>query len=316
LSLLIMKAVIAIAALAACAFALSFQNDPFWVAYKQQFGKSYSADEEASHYAIFKRKMARAAELNEIDSTARYGWTIFSDTERHRVPLDMPAYIRRTEIAEADGLPDALDWRDKGAVTGVKDQAQCGSCWAFSAVVSMEGAYFLEHNKLLSLSEQQIVDCDENDDGCGGGWPTNAMEWIRDHGGIELEEEYPYKATQGSCKFDSSKAKMFVKSVTTFPSRSENKMMTAVQQYGPLAVAIDASKFDYYSGGIMDASGCYAGSPDHGVAVVGWGVEGSTKYWIVKNSWGKSWGEKGYVRMLRGKNACGVEDYPMGCVAK
>jgi len=311
-----MKAFIAFAALAACALAATFQNDPFWIAYKQQFGKVYTADEDAAHYAIFKRKMARASELNQMDRTARYGWTKFSDVETHRSRLSIPSYLRRVDIAEADGLPDSFDWRDKGAVNEVKDQEQCGSCWAFCAVAAMEGAYFLEHNQLLSLSEQQIVDCDEDDDGCGGGWPTNAMEWIKNHGGLMLEKDYPYEGEGGSCRFDSSKAKMFVKSVSTFASSSENKMMTACQQYGPLAIALDASKFDYYSSGIMDGSGCYAGSPDHGVAVVGWGVEAGEKYWIVRNSWGKSWGEKGYVRIVRGKNACGVEDYPMGCTSK
>jgi len=315
LSLFIMKAVIAIAALAACAFALTFQNDPYWIAYKNQFGKKYAAGEEASRYAIFRRNMAKAAQLNEID-TAHYGWTKFSDQERKRSLLSIPAYIRRTNVVAADGLPDSFDWRDKGAVTPVKDQAQCGSCWAFCAVCAMEGAYFLEHNQLISLSEQQIVDCDEDDNGCNGGWPSSAMDWIKSHGGLMTEEDYPYTAQDGSCKFDASKAKMQVKSVSTFPSQSENKMMTALQQYGPLAIALDASKFDYYSGGIMNGSGCMAGSPDHGVAVVGWGVEGSTKYWIVKNSWGDDWGENGYVRIERGNNACGVEDYPQGCVAK
>jgi len=309
-----MKALIVLA-LAACAFALSYQNDPFWIAYKQQFGKVYSADEDANHYAIFKKNMAKAAELNEID-TAHYGWTKFSDVERKRNLLDIPAYIRRTEIQEADDLPESLDWRSKGAVVGVKDQEMCGSCWAFCTVVACEGAYFLEHNNLLSLSEQQLVDCDTSDHGCDGGWPTDAMNYLKDHGGLMLEEDYPYKGVEGSCKFDKSKAKMEIKSVHTFASGSETKMMTAVQQYGPLAIALDATKFDFYSSGIMNGSGCSAGSPDHGVAVVGWGVEGSTKYWIVKNSWGKSWGENGYVRIERGKNACGVEDYPMGVVAK
>jgi C1A family cysteine protease len=309
-----MKAVIFLA-LAAGAFALSFQSDPFWVAYKQQFNKAYSADEEANHYAIFKKNMARAAELNEID-TARYGWNKFTDVERHRVPLEIPAYIRRTDIQEADGLPESLDWREKGAVTEVKDQEQCGSCWAFCTVVACEGAYFLEHKTLLSLSEQEIVDCDDNDHGCDGGWPSDAMDWIKSHGGLMLEEDYPYTGEEGTCKFDASKAKMQVKSVHTFASNNMKKMMTAVQQYGPLAIALDASKFDYYSSGIMNGSGCYAGSPDHGVAVVGWGEEDGTKYWIVKNSWGEDWGENGYVRILRGENACGVEDYPMGVVAK
>jgi len=309
-----MKAVI-ILCLAACAFALTFKNDPFWVAYKQNFGKSYySAEEEARRYAIFTKNMARASELNEID-TATYGWNAHSDRERHRVPLSVPKDIERVTLTVPKGLPTSLDWRKKGAVTAVKDQEQCGSCWAFSAVVSLEGAYFLEHNKLLSFSEQQLVDCDTDDDGCDGGWHGSGLEYVQKHG-IMLESDYKYKGTKGTCKFEKSKVKMEVKSVKTFSSGKVEEMMTAVQQYGPISIGLDASKFDSYNSGIMNGKGCAQGSPDHAVAVVGWGEEGSTKYWIVKNSWGKDWGENGYVRIQRGINACGVEDYPIGCVAK
>jgi cathepsin F len=309
-----MKAIVALVCLSACAFALTFQNDPFWVAYKQQFGKTYAKGEEAAHYEIFKKNMAHAAELNEID-TASYGWTKFSDEERKSRPLDIPAYIRRTDVLLRNDLPTSFDWRQKGAVSSVKDQAQCGSCWAFATVSACEGAHFIEHNKLFSLAPQELVDCDTYDHGCDGGWPTNAMNYIKARGGLMQESDYGYTARTGSCRFDSSKVKMQVKGVYTFTAHNEEKMMTALQQYGPLAVAIDASKFNSYSSGIMNAVGCYAGSPDHGVTVVGWGVENGSKYWIVKNSWGSDWGESGYVRMLRGVNCCGIEDYPMGVTA-
>jgi len=310
-----MKAVL-ILALAACAFAaVTYKNDPFWISYKKQFNKVYSAAEEPSRYAIFQRNMARASELNEID-TASYGWTAFSDQERKRGRLDIPAFIRRTEVDETDGLPEEFDWRKKGAVAEVKNQEQCGSCWAFCAVAAMEGAYFLQHNELLSLSEQQILDCDTDDHGCSGGWPTDALEFVKKHGGMMLESDYGYEGYEDTCRFDSSKVVMEVKSVHTFSARNEKKIMTALEQYGPLAIAVDASKFDYYSSGIMNGEGCAAGQPDHGVTIVGWGVEGDTKFWIVKNSWGEDWGENGYVRMVRGENACGVEDYPMGVVSK
>jgi len=309
-----MKAVL-ILALAACAFALNFKNDPFWIAYKKQFNKVYSANEEAMRYTIFQKNMAKAAELNEID-TAHYGWTKFSDQERSRPLLDVPAYIRRTRVNVRNDLDDEFDWRDQGAVTYVKDQGQCGSCWAFSAVCAMEGAYFLEHGELLSFSEEQIVDCDDDDHGCDGGWPTSAMSYVQECGGLELEDDYPYTAPPaGYCQFDPSLARMQVADIETFPGQDVDQMMNALQQYGPLSIGLDASKFDYYSGGIMNGDGCDVGSPDHAVAVVGWGEEDGTPYWIVKNSWGSDWGEGGYVRIERGNDACGVEDYPMGVLA-
>jgi len=308
-----MKAVLVLA-LAACAFALTYKNDPNWIAYKQQFNKVYSAAEEVRHYAIFNKKMAKAAELNKIDRHAKYGWTKFSDIETHRPLLKVPDHIRRTHIKISNDLPDSLDWREKGAVTGVKDQEQCGSCWAFSTVVACEGAYFLEHNQLISLSEQQIVDCDDSNNGCDGGWPIDALGYVQQCGGLEGEDDYPYTAYQGQCQFDPSLVKMQVSDVQSFQP-TEYAIQTAVQQYGPISICLDATKFDYYSGGIMDENGCTSGYPDHAVAIVGWGSEDGTNYWIVKNSWGADWGEDGYVRILRGVDACGVEDYPVGATA-
>ena len=310
-----MKSAILLLAVVGCACALSFKTDPFWAAYKKQFGKSYEGAEEAKRYAIFQKNMARASELNEID-TATHGWTRFTDSDDFLAPLDLPAYIRRTEVVPANGLPESFDWREKGAVTEVKDQGQCGSCWAFCTVAAFEGAYFLEYNRLLSLSEQQLVDCDTVDHGCNGGWPTNAMNFVKNNGGAMLESDYAYTARAGTCKFIASKAKMQVKNVYTFSARNEEAMMTALQQHGPLAVAVDARKFNSYSSGIMNSAGCYSSMPNHGVTVVGWGVDNGTKFWTIKNSWGTSWGEDGYVRLLRGVNACGVEDYPMGVDAQ
>jgi len=299
-------------ALAACAFALTFKNDPFWIAYKQQFGKVYTAEEEARHYSLFLKNMAKAAELNDID-TATYGWTKLSDEDDRRIPLEAAPSFRLTTVSESVYLPDSFDWRQKGAVTGVKDQGQCGSCWAFSATTALEGAYFLQHSSLISLSEQQLVDCVPDNSGCRGGWPIKAMNYIKDHGGIETENDYPYRAVTGSCQFDASRAAMQVTSVAQFAG--EYQIMNALQQYGPISVCLDAGKFNNYNSGIMNGNGCRTGAPDHCVGLVGWGVEGSTKYWILKNSWGGSWGESGYVRIVRGSNACGVEDYPVGCTS-
>jgi C1A family cysteine protease len=311
----------AAAFLALCAVAkasMTFKNDPFWLSFKSQYGKSYKDAEEARRYDIFQKNMARAAELNEIDPLATYGWTKYSDKDASELfrPLDLPAFLPRREITVSVKAPESFDWREKGAITPVKDQGQCGSCWAFCATCAMESAHFLKHQTLLSLSEQRIVDCDTYDHGCNGGWPTNAFQYIQENGGMELESDYPYTAYDGTCKFDASKAVMQVDDFFTFDAKNEEKFMAAMQQYGAIAVAVDASKFNSYQSGIMNGSGCSAYSLNHGVTAVGWGVESGTKYWIVKNSWGSDWGENGYVRMLKGANACGIENYPMGVTAK
>lgn len=296
--------------------AMTFKNDPFWLSFKSQFGKTYKDAEESDRYAIFQKNMARAAELNEIDTTAHYGWTKYSDRDVNELfaPLDLPTFLPRREIKATVKAPESFDWRSQGAITPVKDQAQCGSCWAFCATCAMETAYFLKHGQLLSLSEQRVVDCDTYDHGCNGGWPTNAFQYIQENGGMMLEDDYPYTARDGTCKFDASKAKMQVSEFFTFDSNEES-FMAAMQQYGAIAVAVDASKFNSYQSGIMNAQGCSSYSLNHGVTAVGWGVEDGKKYWIIKNSWGDDWGENGYVRLLKGSNACGVENYPMGVVA-
>jgi len=259
--------------------------------------------------------MLKAAKFNEIDPLATYGWTKFSDEERRRPLLPVRDDHPEVTVLPEVQAPTSFDWRSKGAVTGVKDQGQCGSCWAFSAVCVCEGAYFLEHNKLHSFSEKQLVDCNTENNGCDGGWPIKALNYVKSKG-IETEQEYPYHAYKSSCQYSSSKVGMHVKEVKSFTPHNEFQMQTAIQQYGPISVCLDATKFDYYNKGIMNGSGCRTGYPDHAVAIVGWGEESGTKYWIIKNSWGKDWGESGYVRIVRGSNACGVEDEPVGATAK
>jgi len=206
--------------------------------------------------------------------------------------------------------PDSVDWRKKGAVTAVKDQGQCGSCWAFSATGAMEGAYFLKQGKLVSFSEQQLVDCsdDYGNQGCNGGWPYQAIEYLQSFGGIATESSYPYKATDGTCK---SKISVVPDSQPSgFENiKSEDDMETASVDR-PISVAISVNtNFQLYQSGIYDDH-CRQ-TLNHAVLVVGYGSENGEDYWIVKNSWGKSWGEDGYVRMLKGANQCGIANKAM-----
>lgn len=206
--------------------------------------------------------------------------------------------------------PDSLDWREKGVVNPIKDQAQCGSCWAFSAVSTCESAYTIKTGTLLSYSEQNLVDCVTLSFGCNGGNPSYAISYVTGSQGGQFnsEEDYPYKAVGGTCSFDSSKA---IGKVTSYHSvffHSESDLLSKLVSYGPVSVAIDASQtsFNSYQGGIYQDSSCSSWFLDHAVAAVGYGSEDGTDYWIVRNSWGVSWGEQGYFRLLRGQNMCGI----------
>lgn len=205
-------------------------------------------------------------------------------------------------------VPESVDWVTKGGVTPVKNQGQCGSCWAFSTTGAVEGAAFVSGGKLPSLSEQELVDCDNNGDmGCNGGLMDHAFEWIQDNEGICSDEEYEYHAQQSTCRT----CKEIVK-VTGFKDvnpNDEHALQVAVAQQ-PVSVAIEADQraFQFYKSGVFNLT---CGTQlDHGVLAVGYGDENGQKFWKVKNSWGASWGEHGYIRLARGLNGgsgqCGI----------
>ncbi|KAF7822900.1 senescence-specific cysteine protease SAG39-like [Senna tora] len=210
-------------------------------------------------------------------------------------------------------IPASIDWRQKGAVTPIKDQGQCGSCWAFSTVAATEGIHQITNGTLISLSEQELVDCDTKgkDQGCEGGYMEDGFEFIIQNGGITSEAHYPYKAVGGNCSVKNEFPSVAqIKGYEVVPANNEEALMKAVANQ-PVSVSIDAGgyAFQFYSSGVF--TGECGTELDHGVTAVGYGkTENGTEYWIVKNSWGTSWGEQGYIRMQRGiaakEGLCGI----------
>jgi C1A family cysteine protease len=219
--------------------------------------------------------------------------------------------LRREPMDDIVGLPSSVNWVTSGAVTPVKDQGQCGSCWSFSTTGALEGAYYIKYGKLQSFSEQQLVDCDTyknggKDFGCNGGLMDNAFSWINKNGGLCSESAYPYVSgdtkTAGTCqKSCSIVANSKVTSFVDVTPSSDSAMMTALSKQ-PVSVAIEADQreFQLYKSGVFTAS-CGT-TLDHGVLAVGYGSETGGDYYLVKNSWGTSWGENGYIKLGRGSS--------------
>jgi cathepsin L len=275
----------------------------------------FVGDEYKFRLGIFAANQRRVQEFNKASSykVAMNKLSTLTDAEyktmlghRQSGPISGKATVSTIKA------PTSCDWRDKGIVNGVKDQASCGSCWAFSVVQAQESQWALKNNKLYSLSEQNMVDCVTSCYGCNGGDEYLAYDYvIASQGGLWMtENDYPYTGSDGTCKFDKSKGicqiKSYIRPTTT---GNEDELAAGCAEKGVVSIAIDASGWDFqmYSSGIYNPSSCSSSDLDHAVGLVGYGTESGTDYWIVRNSWGTSWGEKGYIRMIRNNNnKCGV----------
>jgi len=296
-----------------------------WSFFKSSFGKSYGSQaEEAQRQRIFSSNLELINKHNiEYDEGKHdffLGVNQFADLTNAEFRRVYNGYKGHSNSAlgvsgnpiNVKDLPVTVDWRDKGYVTPVKNQGSCGSCWAFSTTGSLEGQHFKATQKLVSLSEQNLVDCSqaEGNEGCNGGLMDEAFDYIKKNGGIDTEESYPYKGTDDKCAFNKANVGATLTSWVDVKMGDENALQDAVANVGPIAVAIDASSifFQFYMGGVYNIPWCSSTNLDHGVLAVGYGVSTNNKpYWLVKNSWGVSWGEYGYIRMSRNKkNQCGI----------
>lgn len=286
--------------------------------FEETFNKVYhSAAERARRFAIFLENLESVLHWQISDPGAQYShltpfadWTPEEFGARNGFKPHRLDEVSFAPTLDTSDLPTALDWVDQGAVNPVKDQKTCGSCWAFSTVANIEGVNFLKTKKLVSLSEQELVDCDKKtgNEGCNGGLPSSAFkDMIENNIGLELEGDYPYLARGGTCKADTAKETVFISNWTQI-STDEDQIAAALVKYGPLSIGINAGPMQFYFGGIAKPWKilCNPKSLDHGVAIVGFGEEKGTKYWKIRNSWGAGWGEKGYYRIIRGTGACGL----------
>ncbi|WVZ60578.1 hypothetical protein U9M48_010581 [Paspalum notatum var. saurae] len=299
-----------------------------WMA---EHGRAYKDEaEKARRLEIFRANAKLIDAFNAVEgNTHRLTTNRFADLTDDEFRAAWTGYRAPAALAATSGggrfryenfsladAPQSMDWRAMGAVTGVKDQGDCGCCWAFSAVAAAEGLNKIQTGRLVSLSEQELVDCNVDDvnQGCEGGLMDDAFQFMARRGGLASESSYPYRGVDGSCRSSAAAARAAtVRGHEDVPRNNEAALAAAVA-HQPVSVAIngEALAFKFYGGGVLD--GDCSTELNHAITAVGYGTAGDgSKYWLMKNSWGASWGEGGYVRIrrgVRGEGVCGLAKLP------
>jgi C1A family cysteine protease len=292
-----------------------------WMHWKKQNNRQYlSSVEHDYRFSVFKNNKKRIVDhyaLAGEERTYTLGLTLFADLTEEEFKaqyLGLKQTAARTlKVQKLSGaVPDAVNWRDAGAVTGVKNQGSCGSCWAFSAVGALEGLNYQNNKSLLSFSEQQLVDCEKQDQGCNGGLMENAFSYVKQNG-ITLEGKYPYKGRDQTCAYDVKDSAFKIADFVEVPHSDQDALKAASAQQ-VVSVGVSAGGiFQLYFGGVLNIKWLCPGGIDHGVTLVGYGHQFfGGDYWLVKNSWGGFWGESGYIKLGRttgtGRGQCGITE--------
>ncbi|XP_053488895.1 procathepsin L [Ictalurus furcatus] len=331
-----MKVLLVVTALMALANVDSLPLDIEFQEWKQKFGKIYkSVEEESQRKKTWQENHKLVMNHNILADKGiksyRLGMNYFADMSnqeyRQSVFKGCLSFNRTlnhsaaTFLRQVGGpaLPNTVNWTQMGYVTEVEEQKQCNSCWAFSATGALEGQTFKKTGKLVSLSKQQLVDCSKKfgNNGCKGGLMNWAFEYVKENGGLHTEESYPYEAKDGSCRDNLGTVGVTCTGHVQINSEDENALQEAVATIGPISVAIDANhtSFQLYESGLYDEPDCSCTDMNHGVLAVGYGTDDGKDYWLIKNSWGINWGDKGYIKMSRNKNnQCGIAtaaSYPL-----
>ncbi|XP_062136441.1 cathepsin L-like [Drosophila sulfurigaster albostrigata] len=322
-----MKGIIAFVSILGLVQSLSWE----WKDFKITHSKVYEDEsEEQLRYYIFQTNREIMKLHNERfaagKETFKMGVNQFSDllTEEFENLILSGYNMTHEDDKDADYLvydppanlpiPPSIDWRTKGAVTEVKNQRHCGSCWAFAAVATLEGQHFLKTGRLVALSEQNLIDCSTSDKGCRYGSKLSALTYVKKNHGLDTQKSYRYRAKQMHCQFKKSHVGAIVKGIVNVKRNSESALAAAVATKGPIAVSVDGTHMQHYKSGVLRKP-CHKPT-NHAVTVVGYGEDKHLgKYWLIKNSWGSKTGEHGYVRMARDeKNLCHIASnavYPL-----
>ena len=291
--------------------------------YQNEFGKDYSVEEYNTKFLNFKDNVDFIFKSRKENGNYTLGFNEYTDLSSEEFGKNFQFRYSKllgnncqSMTYTGKDVPKQVDWRNENAVTPVKNQGQCGSCWSFSATGAIEGATAISTGNLESLSEQELVDCSKKygNMGCRGGLMDNAFRYVFDNG-LCSEEDYPYTGSDDKCNSNNCQSVVKISNCFDVPSENELALKEAVSEQ-PVSVAIEADTrvFQMYSSGVLTSEACGT-NLDHGVLVVGYGTENNIPYWLVKNSWGNTWGENGYVKIQRSDNesskgTCGIAMQP------